>query len=235
MKKPYVICHMMSTIDGRIISANWGDAETRNAFSALYEQCHQSFSSQAWMCGRVTMEKDFTKGEQPVPVKAAQPIEREPYIGDKNAGSFAIAVDAKGKLGWKENAISGDHIIEILTEQVSDEYLYYLQQRGVSYIFAGKEELDFSNALTQIAQLFPIETIMLEGGGHINGSLLNEGLIDELSLLLLPIVDGTPKSPTSFEISEYLQKKPATPLRLTGVEQLEHGVLWLRYRVNTPT
>lgn len=233
MKKPYVICHMMSTIDGRIISANWGDAETRKAFSALYEQCHQSFNSQAWMCGRVTMEKDFTKGEQSVPVKPAQPIGREPYVGDKNAGSFAIAVDAKGKLGWKENAISGDHIIEILTEQVSDEYLYYLQQRGVSYIFAGKEELDFSNALTQIAQLFPIETIMLEGGGHINGSLLNEGLIDELSLLLLPIVDGTPKSPTSFEVSEYLQKAPATPLQLTGAEQLEHGVLWLRYRVNT--
>src|SRR4051812_35492895 len=101
MKKPYMICHMMSTIDGRIISANWGDAATKRAFSNLYEQCHQSFDSQAWMCGRVTMEKDFTKGEQPELIKSEQPISREPFTGDKNATSFAIAVDASGKLGWK--------------------------------------------------------------------------------------------------------------------------------------
>src|SRR3954447_4686707 len=122
MKKPYIICHMMSTVDGRIISANWGDAETKRTFSGLYEQCHLSFDSQAWLCGRITMEKDFTKGEQPKLVKPDQPVAKEPFIGDKNATSFAIAVDAKGKLGWQNNEISGDHVIEILTDQVSDEY-----------------------------------------------------------------------------------------------------------------
>ena len=233
MKKPYIICHMMSTVDGRIISANWADADTKRTFSGLYEQCHQSFDSQAWMCGRVTMEKDFTKGEKPKLMKPGHPVSREPFIGDKNASSFAIAVDAQGKLGWQSNEISGDHVIEILTEQVSDEYLYFLQQKGVSYIFAGKDEVDFAAALSQLAALFPIKTIMLEGGGHINGSLLNEGLIDELSLLLLPIADGTPKTPTTFEVSEYLQKKPATLMRLTEVKQLEHDVLWLRYGMNT--
>ena len=233
MKKPYVICHMMSTVDGRIISANWGDQEIRRTFSGIYEQCHQSLDSQAWMCGRVTMEKDFTKGEKPELTKPENPITREPFIGNKHASSFAIAVDAKGKLGWRSNEISGDHIIEILTEQVSDEYLYYLQQKGVSYIFAGKQAIDFSSALTQLAALFPINTIMLEGGGHVNGSLLNEGLIDELSLLLLPIADGTPKTPTTFEVSEYLQKQPATLMHLTEMKQLEHDVLWLKYRINS--
>ena len=78
---------------------------------------------------------------------------------------------------------------------------------NISYIFAGKEELDFQLAVEELGKLFPIQTIMLEGGGHINGSLLNEGLIDELSLLLLPLADGTPKTPTTFEVGEYLQKK----------------------------
>jgi riboflavin biosynthesis pyrimidine reductase len=232
MKKPYIICHMMSTVDGRIISANWGNPEIRKTFSGLYEQCHQSFDSQAWMCGRVTMEKDFTKGEKPKLMKPDQPVAREPFIGDKDATSFAVAVDAKGKLGWQSNETSGDHVIEILTEQVSDEYLYYLQQKGVSYIFAGKQEVDFASALSQLAELFPIKTIMLEGGGHVNGSLLNEGLIDEFSLLLLPIADGTPKTPTTFETSEYLLKKRGTLMRLTEVKHLEHDVLWLKYRMN---
>lgn len=231
MKKPYVICHMMSSVDGRIISANWGDRETSKAFGVVYEQCHGSFDSQAWMCGRVTMEKDFSKGEKPELIQPEKAIERKPFIANKEATSFAIAVDAQGKLGWKDNEISGDHIIEVLTEQVSDEYLNYLQRKNISYIFAGKEEVEFAAALSQLAELFPIQTIMLEGGGHLNGSLLNEGLINELSLLIVPIADGTPKSPTTFEVSEYLQKKPATRLQLKEVKQMDNDVLWLKYRM----
>ena len=107
---------------------------------------------------------------------------------------------------------------------MSDD-LYYLQLKSISYIFAGKESLNFGIALTPLGELFPVNTIMLEGGGHINGSLLNEGLVDELSLLVLPIADGSPKSPTTFEVSEYLQKSPSTSLRLTEVQQLAYHVV----------
>jgi riboflavin biosynthesis pyrimidine reductase len=234
MQKPYIICHMASTVDGRIIGANWGDATKRKTFSAIYEQCHNSFSSQAWMVGRVTMAKDFTGGKEPELKTPAKPIAREAFIGNKEARSFAIAVDPGGKLGWDSNEISGDHIIEILTRQVSDAYLYYLQRQGVSYIFAGEKELDFNTALSQLAAVFSIKTIMLEGGGYINGSLLNEGLIDELSLLLLPLVDGTPKTPTTFEVSDYLVKAPTAPLQLIKAQQLDEGVMWLQYRFVKP-
>lgn len=73
---------------------------------------------------------------------------------------------------------------------------------------------------------------MLEGGGHINGSLLNEGLIDELSLLIVPVADGTPKTPTTFEVGEYVQKKSAKILRLVDVKRFENDVVWLKYRMN---
>lgn len=223
---------MMSTVDGRIISANWKDQQLIDTYSGFFEKYHETFDSQAWMCGRITMERDFSGGVQPELIKPEHPISREPFIGDKNASTFAIAVDAHGKLGWESNQTGGDHIIEVLTEQVSDEYLYYLQQKGISYVFAGEKDIDFKLALTQLANLFPITTMMAEGGGHLNGSLLNEGLIDELSLLLLPVADGTPKSPTTFEVSEYLSKAPAAHLKLTEVKQLENDVVWLKYRLN---
>ncbi|MCC3156491.1 dihydrofolate reductase family protein [Hymenobacter sp. 15J16-1T3B] len=230
MTRPHVICHMMSSVDGKILSANWQDQQLTDTFAGYFEKYHETFTSQAWMCGRVTMERDFSGGTQPAPQTPPQPIAREPYVGNKAATSFAIAVDAHGKLGWDTNETGGDHIIEVLTEQVSDEYLYYLQQKGISYLFAGKTELDFGAALEQLAALFPIQTLMLEGGGHLNGSLLNAGLIDELSLLLLPIADGTPMSPTTFEVSDYLHKGPATRLHLTQVQQLDNDVVWLKYR-----
>jgi len=231
MEKPHIICHMMSTVDGKILTANWGDKKLIEAFSGLFEKYHETFESEAWMCGRVTMEKDFSGGEEPDLEVAPNVMAREPFIGDKDAVSFAIAVDGKGKLGWESNETGGDHIIEVLTEEVSDDYIYYLKQKGISYIFAGKKEVDFHLALDQLAKLFPIKTIMLEGGGHINGSLLNEGLIDELSLLLLPIADGTPKSPTVFEVSDYLTKAPATLLQLNEVKQVEQDAIWLKYRI----
>src|SRR5688572_7543995 len=108
MNKPYVICHMASSVDGRIIPENWGDKLEQ--FGGIYEDCHDSFDSQAWMVGRVTMEKDFTEGRRVDVVKAQKPIERRAFIGDKSAKSFAVAVDAKGKLGWEKNEIDGDHI-----------------------------------------------------------------------------------------------------------------------------
>ncbi|GAB3298564.1 dihydrofolate reductase family protein [Hymenobacter tenuis] len=230
MKRPYIICHMMSSVDGKILSANWRDEELTQTFAGYFEKYHVTFPSQAWMCGRITMERDFSGGLAPELLPAPHPIAREPFIGDANATSFAIAVDAKGKLGWESNSTHGDHLVEVLTEQVSDEYLYYLQRRGISYLFAGKTDIDFASALHQLATLFPIETLMLEGGGHLNGSLLNAGLIDELSLLLLPIADGTPHSPTTFEVSDYLPKGPATRLHLQQVQQLDNDVVWLKYR-----
>lgn len=233
MNKPYIICHMSSTIDGRIISANWGTKELAAKFGRLYEKCHNTFDSQAWMLGRVSLEKDFSKGEKPELIAPEGKIKREPFIGSKEASTFAIAVDSKGKLGWKSNEIGGDHIIAVLLEKVSDEYLYYLQRKNISYIFAGEKELDFKLALHQLTELFPIKTVMLEGGGHLNGSLLNEGLIDELSILLLPVADGTPNTPTVFEVSERQHKNPATLFSLTEVQRLEDDVLWLRYKVRS--
>ncbi|OON68729.1 RibD family protein [Hymenobacter sp. CRA2] len=230
MTRPHVICHMMSSVDGKILSANWKDEELTNTFAGYFEKYHVTFTSQAWMCGRITMERDFSGGVQPELQPAPHPIPREPFIGDPNATSFAVAVDAHGKLGWDSNQTHGDHIIEVLTEQVSDEYLHYLQRKRISYLFAGQSEVDFTSVLEQLAALFPIQTLMLEGGGHLNGSLLNAGLIDELSLLVLPLADGTPKSPTTFEVSEYLPKGPATRLYLTKVEQLDNDVIWLKYR-----
>jgi riboflavin biosynthesis pyrimidine reductase len=185
------------------------------------------------MVGRVTMEKDFTEGRQPLLSKSTNPIDRNPFFGDKKAQSFAIAVDAKGKLGWNTNDIDGDHVIEILSESVSDAYLLYLQNSKVSYIFAGKEDLDFKVALEQLYELFGIKTLMLEGGGRINGSLLNAGLIDELSLLVLPLADGTAGTPTAFEVGNYLPKEPARELKLIDVQKLQHDVLWLRYKLNS--
>lgn len=216
---------MMASLDGRIITKRWGGKPDTKA----YETTAANFDAQAWLCGRVTFEVDFTGGLPP-DLRAGDSVpDRQDFVADKEATSFAVAVDAHGKLGWESAYIDGDHVVAVLSEQVSDEYLAYLRRQGVSYLFGGVQELDFALVLEKLGRLFPIQTILLEGGGHVNGSLLKAGLVDELSLLYYPVIDGAASSPTVFEQGE--QPGPPAQLQLQQVEQLPDNILWMRYSV----
>ncbi|WP_114940654.1 dihydrofolate reductase family protein [Mucilaginibacter endophyticus] len=221
-KLPYVVCHMMSSVDGKILTKNWADTKTGKGSTGLYEKVHKKYDSQAWMCGRVTMERDFADGLYTH--DGEQTNETTDFVADAKAKSFAIAIDAKGKLAWKENNIDGDHLIEVLTTQVSQGYVDYLRDRGISYVFAGDKDVDLTVALNKITSLFPIKTIMLEGGGNLNGAMMKAGLVDELSLLLLPLADGTTAT-SVFETGA------VTEMKLKKVKELPGGVLWLNYKV----
>lgn len=213
---------MMCSVDGKILSKNWAGTKAGKNSTGLYEKIHKKQNSEAWMCGRVTMERDFADGLYAH--KGPKAKELKDFIADSGAESFAIVIDAKGKLAWKENHIDGDHLIEVLTEQVSQNYVEYLRGLGISYIFAGADEMDLKLALQKIKKYFPVKTLMLEGGGHLNGEMLKAGLVNELSLLLLPLADGS-TSTTVFESGA------VTDMKLKKVKELAGGVLWLSYSI----
>jgi 2,5-diamino-6-(ribosylamino)-4(3H)-pyrimidinone 5'-phosphate reductase len=72
--------------------------------------------------------------------------------------------------------------------------------------------------------------LLLEGGGRINGAFLEAGLVDEISLLLAPGIDGRHDIPAVFD-GVGSGTRGAVPLRLKSVEQRPNDVLWLRYEV----
>lgn len=237
MERPYIICHMLTSLDGKIIG-DYLNEERTAYFTDEYEKIHGRYGCKAWMCGRITMEEHFTFGHKlDLKQDNIPTIPRTDYVANKDAKSYAIAVDPYGKLGWTKNYITddyglGDHIIEVLTEQVSDAYLAHLQKIGISYIFGGKERLNFTVVVEKLKNLLSIDELMLEGGGVLNGSFLNEGLIDELSLILVPIADGASNSVTLFETSSYLNKPKPVNFFLKEVEKLDDGGLWMRYVTN---
>ena len=227
-RRSRVICHMMTSIDGRILTDGWPlSAEGRRQ----YEQVHASYAPDGWLCGRITMEQHFAQGARSDAEVAREhhgaPREDFRAAGDHN--SFAFAVDGRGKLSWATNDLDGDHVVAILTERVSDEYLASLRECGVSYVLAGARETDLPLALEKIGAQFGVRTLMLEGGGSINGSMLRAGLVDEVSLLVTPIVDGRVGTPALFDV----EGDPLRPQRLAleAVERRADDVLWLRYRV----
>lgn len=236
MDRPYIICHMLTSLDGKIIG-DYLDEERVAYFIEAYEIIDERYGCKAWMCGRVTMEEHFTLGHLlDLEQDNIPPVPRTDYVAQKDAKSYAVAVDPSGKLGWTTNSISkrdqdqtGDHLIEVLTEQVPDAYLAYLRNLGISYIFGGKDRLDFAVAVKKLKNLFSINEFLLEGGGFINGSLLSGGLIDELSLVVVPVADGASNSVTLFETGPYLQKIQPVNFFLESVEKLGDDGLWIKY------
>ena len=79
--------------------------------------------------------------------------------------------------------------------------------------------------------LFKIDTLMLSGGGFINWSFLQAGLVDELSLVIAPLADGENKTPTLFERSDFLPASAPVEFALKSVEVGQGDSLWLRYSV----
>lgn len=232
MKRPRVICHMIGSIDGRIATDGWPlSAEGRRQ----YELVHASYAPDGWLCGRVTMEQHFaqrTRSDHDVAREYSGDARRDDYRAPGEHHSFAFIADSRGRLVWEGNEIEGDHIVVLLSERVSDEYLALLRARGLSYLLAGHPEVDLSHALEKIAEQYGVRTLLLEGGGRINGAMLCAGLVDEVSLLVAPVVDGRMGTPAVFDVGGAdLTMNPPHRLALESVERRADDVLWLRYRV----
>lgn len=229
MKRPYIICHMTQSIDGKVTGGFLEAQESAGAVEVYYE-INRAYKADAFACGRVTMEGSFTGGYYPELAKyEGAEVPDGDFIGPYKNKFFAVSFDRKGRLGWKSGEIEdedpgygGAHIIEVMCEGADVRYLAYLREIGVSYIFAGKEEMDLPTALEKLYTLFGIERLLLEGGSIINGAFLRAGAVDELSLVVAPVVAAAGDKPL-FMGSELAS------FELMGAKKHENGALWLNY------
>lgn len=216
---------MVPSVDGRIVTSRW---RSPPHLHAEYERTAGTFDADAWMIGRISMEPYAGKTKIPSR-KVKTPIPRTDFIARRDAESYAIALDPSGKLTWKSGSIDDEHVVTLLTEQVSDDYLAFLRSKGVSYLFGGKKEVNLKRVLEKLRKELGIEKLLLEGGGAINGSFLAANLIDELSILVAPVADGSVGTPSLFDVAK--GKAPARRLKLIAHEKCRGDLMWLRYEV----
>jgi len=214
--KPYLICHMIASVDGRTLLRRWRPVDESRG--QLFERLHERLGSDAWLVGRVTGQ-EYAKLDA-YPRHTDQTFPREPWFARRDATAYGIVLDAQGKIAWGRADIGGDPIAVVLTETVSDAHLAGLRKDGVSYIFAGERELDLGRTLAILNEELGIKRLELNGGGVTNGGFLRAGLIDEISLAIFPAVDGAMGAPCVFDSRD-----------AEAGELLEGGAVWLRYRL----
>ncbi len=229
MNRPYIICHMLVSYNNKISGGFMFSPEAAGLIGD-YGRIDREFNARAWLCGKTTM-KEFTGDIKPDISHLDAQYPRTDFVADKNAAQYVVVTDPLGELGYEHNYLEKggrkSFIIELLTQAVSDAYITYLRDLGISYIFAGEKELDLNKATQKLKTLLGINTLVSHGGGYTNGTLLRAGLIDELSLVRVPLVEDNDN-----EVSLFGKEDVPQPLfELKSAEKLENGGEWLRYLI----
>ena len=229
---PYVICNMISSIDGKVTGDFFEEKACEEGLIQFYK-FHRELNANAFCCGKNTMNLSFIENNRNEielkKYKNPQIKIGKDFIYKLDYTHFAVAFDSKGTLLWKNSHIIDEdsgfdksHIVEVLTENVNNEYLCYLQEIKVSYIFAGKDKIDLKIALKKLKKIFEINVLVLEGGSLLNESFLNEDLIDEINLFIVPLTGGK-DSKSLFNNGDVRQFK------LNKTTLFEGGVVNLNY------
>ena len=208
MNRPYIFCHMMTSLDGKIMGDYMGTPEGNAAGNVFYE--------------KPTLDENSDK------------VPEGDFIIKSDIPMYYVSVDPSGKLGWKSNILhyvdTTAHVIEILTEKASNSYKAFLHKLEIPYIIAGKDELDYSLAMEKLYKLFDIHTLMLGGGGVLNWSFIQAGMCDEISVVIAASADGSTDTPALFSAQKGLADNKAKSFFLEHVEVRDGGSVWLRYK-----
>ena len=163
----------------------------------------------------------FTGGDE-------TPVGEPCFFKASDSETWHVVTDTKGTLLWPETTEKSR--LCLVSEKASRGYLEYLKCRGISYIAVGKGAIDLKKALEMLVEHFGTRRVAVVGGGHINGSFLREELLDEVSMVYGPGIDGRSSFATAFEGIPKGHEEPYH-LKLIAARVMLEDAVWLRYQV----
>ncbi len=219
---PEVVIHNMVSLDGRM---DWLNVDV-----GLYYELALRLGYDAVLSGSETM----MAGTEGLGEEGWQEMENTEPLNAEFARHALIIVDSGGRMQqvhrMRRTAYWGDTLV-LCSQNTPKTYLAYLEEHGMKSIIAGAEKVDLRKALVELKSRFSIERIRVDSGGVLNGVLLRAGLVDEVSVLVAPVLVGG-ESPRSVFVAPDLRSEIGLiPLRLVGWEEFPGGNIWLRYIV----
>lgn len=219
-----IICYMYASLDGRI---DCEMTEKIDPTSKSYYEHLESFGDFTQINGKTTNAMHYA-GNDVFVTKSYSPAGKTSYKAQAAKG-YQVCLDTKGTLLWNSNQVAGKPLIVVASEKASTEYLEYLKLREISYITCGTEKIDLKEAVSVLEKEFGVKLALITGGGHINGSFLDAGLIDEVEMMFGAGIDGRAGWAASFDGRE--QDRNPVLLDLTSVEKLGKETVLLKYKV----
>ncbi|MBQ2747264.1 MAG: dihydrofolate reductase family protein [Firmicutes bacterium] len=226
MDRARVICHMYASIDGKIQPDFHGHPDTSFA-GQIYDDLTYAYGM-AIGVGRNTVDEGY---EIDLSKYAGIDVEYKDNIITDTI-HYGVIFDRYGKMRWKSNIQEYDdipprRILEVITEQVSPEFIAYLNDMQIPYMFAGKDDLDPELFVQKLKRDYGIDTFVLNGGAMINAAFIAADMVDEISLVITPGIMGG-RNELTFVGAEDTSAFPKF-FKLKEVEQIGNNGVILRY------
>jgi len=219
MAKPKVIMHNSITLDG-----SFRDIEVD---MELHYGTASSFGEDIHLVGANTAKIgiEMFGGLPPEEEDDLRKQER-----DETIPIWAI-VDSKGILKgslhvFRRFEMCRD-VVVLVSASTPEDYLQYLKDRDYDFIVTGENHADLKEALGLLADRYEAGTVLVDSGSSLNGALLEQGLVDEISLIVLPLLTGGETESLFANIGKMKHIK----LELLKCEKLQKGYVWLVYGV----
>ena len=222
----------MASVDGHLQVERWSAPYEENAkgeIMSVYPSIAQSLGTDAWTFGRNTVREIFPDKIEKVEAPVMQP---SIFTAERHSDSMFISFDPASDIVYAASQLRSNDILAVLPMQTATSYyLSFLQEKGISYMVVEDFE-DTKFILESINEHFGIQAISLQGGGKLNGGMLNSGVIDELSIVIYPGLDCQKDSVSLFDNTDQ-QAVAQTKLEFVNAEPKAHGAVWLRYKIHT--
>ena len=129
MKKPYIICHMMISIDGRIDCAMTSKLPGVDDYYTTLDEINVPTT----VSGRVRAELEMAESGE-FHAKNTESYGKEGFSKKADATGYEVIIDTNGKLLWPDASGMAKPYLIVTSEKVSKEYLDYLDGQNISWI-----------------------------------------------------------------------------------------------------
>ncbi|HEY0829353.1 MAG TPA: bifunctional diaminohydroxyphosphoribosylaminopyrimidine deaminase/5-amino-6-(5-phosphoribosylamino)uracil reductase RibD [Bacilli bacterium] len=215
-KLPFVSLKTASTLDGKIAAASgdskWITNEQSREFVHTLRHKHQAI-----MIGVNTAIAD-------------NPL-LNTRLSVPSLDSLRLIVDSNLRIPEDSRLVSETHstTLVLTTERASIDKRHWLESRGIEVLTCGDgTQVDLNLAMKLLGDR-GIGSILLEGGGVLNGSMLSGKLVDKMYLFFAPILIGGQTAPASFVFPGIPQMKDAIRLERLKVEHFGDNVCFIGY------
>ena len=225
MERPYVLLNVAMTADGKIDTFERRGASISSQKDKERVDKLRAESDAVMVGGRTLLAENPKLTVKSADLRAA----REARGLTPNPVKVGIASHADLKPDSDFLTVGPARIVIFTTQGTSKVQLEFLRALGVEVFIHDTGRVDLPQALGTLKEI-GINRLMVEGGGTLNFELLRQGLVDELTAYVAPLVFGGQSAPT-LAAGPGLVRNAAIPLKLVDAEAWEDGGVLLKYKV----
>jgi len=171
--------------------------------------------------GPLPESDDADLREDHLPVEVIERLEHRRW--------FAV-IDSRGRCRWAFSSSGDMDLLVLVSETTPLAYLAYLRRERICYVVVGAQRVDLHRALERLGSL-GVSCVIADAGGRLNAALIAADLVDEIHVVLAPIIIGGSTTPSIVDGEPLAESGGALRLRHISSRSEPDGSLWLAYEV----